>query len=69
MTKMTKPKRIEELREKMEKLDLITEEERKFVHEMEKRMPNLSIRHNADRTGKGHDGRLDSGYLRKFRRE
>ena len=46
-----------------------TDEEREFVREMDERMPNLSIRNNADRTGKGRDGRLDGGYLRKFRRE
>ena len=66
---MTKPKRIEELREQMNKLDLITDAERKFILEMDERMPNLSIRHNADRTGKGRDGRLDGDYLRKFRRK
>lgn len=66
---MAKFKESKELRERMRKSESITEEERKFVREMDGRMPSLSVRHNAERAGKGGEPRLDESYVRKFRRK
>ena len=47
----------------------VTDDDREFMRQMADRMPNLSIRHNADPSAKDGDTRLDGGYLRKFRKD
>ena len=46
----------------------ITDDDREFMRQMADRMPNLSVRHNAEPSAKDGDTRLDGGYLRKFRK-
>ena len=68
-------KRIEELRllkESSNTSEPITIEDREFMKQMAKRMPNLSVWHNAERSEKLEnygDDQLSGGYLRKFRRK
>ncbi len=66
---MTKSREMKRLRESMKGSESITDEDRKFMGRMAERMPKLSLRNNAERTGKEGQTRLDGGYLRKFRRE
>ena len=58
---------IRKLRERAKASSPVTDDDREFMRQMADRMPNLSIRHNADPSAKDGDTRLDGGYLRKFR--
>ena len=72
---MKRMKRIEELRLLKESSNTsgpITIEDREFMKQMAKRMPNLSVWHYAEKSEKSEnygDDQLSGGYLRKFRRK
>ena len=48
--------------------DAVTDEDREFMIRMEKRMPKLSLRNKADRSGRDGQARLEGGYLRRFQK-
>ena len=48
--------------------DAVTHEDREFMRRMEKRMPKLSLRNKADRSGREVQARLEGGYLRRFQK-
>ena len=59
---------IRKLRERASASKPITDDDREFMRQMADRMPNLSVRHNAEPSAKDGDTRLDGWYLRKFRK-
>ena len=60
---------IRKLRERARASSPITDDDREFMRQMAERMPSLSVRHNAESSGKDGDTRRDGGYLRKFRED
>ena len=60
---------IRKLRERARASSTITDDDREFMRQMADRMPSLSVRHNAEKSTKDGDTRLDGGYLRKFRND
>ena len=65
-------KRTKELRQPKESSSTsepITMEDREFMKQMAKRMPNLSVWHNVEKSENDSDEQLSGGYLRKFRKK
>ena len=59
---------IRKLRERASAPSPITDDDREFMRKMADRMPNLTVRQNAETSAKDDGTPLNRGYLRKFRK-
>ena len=66
---MSRKEELRQVKKSSNTSEPITIEDREFMKQMSKRMPNLSVWHNAERSENDGDDQLSGGYLRKFRRE
>ena len=66
---MSRAEKLHQVKESSNTSEPITTEDREFMKQMVKRMPNLSVWHNAEKSEYDGDDQLSGGYLRKFRRK